>query len=123
MTVERTVTVDQSDPNRGRHDPSRVASRTRPTRSYNRRQTPRLRRLPAPSWPSCAAAWPAGQLRWRLEELSPAPAATTPASLHGLLAPSWRAWILLTAKSPHHLRRGGTPGLPRCFPLTARNFP
>jgi hypothetical protein len=24
MTVERTVTVDQSDPNRGRYDPSRV---------------------------------------------------------------------------------------------------
>ena len=24
MTAERTVTVDQSDPNRGRYDPSRV---------------------------------------------------------------------------------------------------
>lgn len=24
MTVERTVTVDQSDPNRGRYDPARV---------------------------------------------------------------------------------------------------
>ena len=24
MTAERTVTVDQSDPSRGRHDPSRV---------------------------------------------------------------------------------------------------
>jgi len=24
VTIERTVTVDQSDPNRGRYDPSRV---------------------------------------------------------------------------------------------------